>query len=145
MRIAVINGPNLRLLGTREPEIYGRTSLDDINARVEALAVELGAEVEFFQSNHEGEILDHLEEIKDRADGIVINPGGLTHTSVCLRDGLTGIGLPFVEVHLSNTGSRERFRRNSYLSAVALGVVLGLGADSYLLGLRGLVAHLTES
>jgi 3-dehydroquinate dehydratase II len=145
MRIAVIHGPNLRLLGTREPEVYGTATLSDINDRMEGLASELGIEIEFFQSNHEGELLDFLEETRERADGIVINPGGLTHTSVCLRDGLVGIGLPFVEVHLSNTASRERFRRHSYLSAVAHGVVLGFGADSYLLGLRGLVAHLTES
>jgi 3-dehydroquinate dehydratase II len=145
MRIAVIHGPNLRLLGTREPEVYGTATLSDINDRMEGLASELGIEIEFFQSNHEGELLDFLEETPERADGIVINPGGLTHTSVCLRDGLVGIGLPFVEVHLSNTASRERFRRHSYLSAVAHGVVLGFGADSYLLGLRGLVAHLTES
>jgi 3-dehydroquinate dehydratase II len=145
MRIAVIHGPNLRLLGTREPEVYGTATLSDINDRMEGLASELGIEIEFFQSNHEGELLDFLEETSERADGIVINPGGLTHTSVCLRDGLVGIGLPFVEVHLSNTASRERFRRHSYLSAVAHGVVLGFGADSYLLGLRGLVAHLTES
>jgi 3-dehydroquinate dehydratase II len=145
MRIAVIHGPNLRLLGTREPEVYGRDSLADIDGNIEALAGELGVDVEFFQSNHEGELLDYLEEVRERADGIVINPGGLTHTSVCLRDGLVGIGVPFVEVHLSNTASRERFRRHSYLSPVSQGVVLGFGADSYLLGLRGLVAHLTES
>lgn len=145
MRIAVIHGPNLRLLGSREPEVYGTDSLDDINDRLEKLAAELSTEIEFFQSNHEGEILDYLEDVRARADGIVINPGGLTHTSVCLRDGLVGIGLPFVEAHLSNTAARERFRRHSYLSSVALGVVLGFGVDSYLLGLRGLVAHLTES
>ncbi|MCH7892426.1 MAG: type II 3-dehydroquinate dehydratase [Gemmatimonadetes bacterium] len=113
MRIVVIHGPNLRLLGTREPEIYGSDSLDDIDARIKTLAGELGTEVQFFQSNHEGEILDFLEEIRDQADGILINPGGLTHTSVCLRDGLVGVGLPFVEVHLSNTAGRERFLRRS--------------------------------
>lgn len=145
MKIAVIHGPNLRLLGTREPEVYGTDSLDDINRKIENLATESGVQVEFFQSNHEGEILDYLEEVRGRAEGILINPGGLTHTSVSLRDALVAIGLPFVEVHLSNTASREGFRRRSYLSAVAHGVVLGFGADSYLLGLRGLVAHLTQS
>lgn len=145
MKIAVIHGPNLRLLGTREPEVYGTDSLDDINRKIENLAAESGVQVEFFQSNHEGEILDYLEEVRGRAEGILINPGGLTHTSVSLRDALVAVGLPFVEVHLSNTASREGFRRRSYLSAVAHGVVLGFGADSYLLGLRGLVAHLTQS
>ena len=142
MNIAVIHGPNLRLLGRREPHVYGHQTLEDVNGLVRALAEELGAEVEFYQSNHEGEILDHLEDVAERADGVLINAGGLTHTSVSLRDGLVGVGLPFVEVHLSNTAGRERFRRHSYLSPVALGVVYGFGADSYLLGLRGLVSHL---
>jgi 3-dehydroquinate dehydratase II len=142
LNIAVIHGPNLRLLGRREPHVYGHQTLEDVNGLVRALAEELGAEVEFYQSNHEGEILDHLEDVAERADGVLINAGGLTHTSVSLRDGLVGVGLPFVEVHLSNTAGRERFRRHSYLSPVALGVVYGFGADSYLLGLRGLVSHL---
>jgi len=142
LNVAVIHGPNLRLLGRREPHIYGHQTLEEVNALVRALAEELGAEVEFFQSNQEGEILDHLEDVAERADGILINAAGLTHTSVALRDGLVGVGLPFVEVHLSNTAGRERFRRHSYLSPVALGVVYGFGADSYLLGLRGLVSHL---
>ena len=145
MRIAVVHGPNLRLLGTREPEVYGTDTLEDIESRLTALAGELGCEVEFFQSNHEGEILDFLDEVRDRADGVVINPGALTHTSVALRDALVGIGLPFVEVHLSNTAARERFRRHSYLSPVAAGVVYGFGADSYLLGLRGLAGRISGS
>ena len=143
MHIAVVHGPNLRLLGTREPDVYGTATLADVDARLAALATELGVEVGFFQSNVEGELLDHLEEIRERASGVLINAGAYTHTSVALRDGLVGIGLPFVEVHLSNTAARERFRRHSYLSPVACGVVFGFGVDSYLLGLRGLVSHLS--
>jgi len=145
MRVAVVHGPNLRLLGTREPDVYGSETLQDIQARMTELAGELGCELEFFQSNHEGEILDFLEQVRERADGVVINPGGLTHTSVALRDALVGVGLPFVEVHLSNTSARERFRRHSYLSPVAAGVVYGFGAESYLLGLRGLAGRLSEN
>ena len=143
MRIALIHGPNLGLLGRREPEVYGTATLDDINGAVESLGSELGVEVETFQSNSEGDILDFLEEAGERVDGYLINPGGLTHTSVALRDGLVGVGLPFVEVHLSNTTAREPFRRESFLSPVAAGVVLGFGAQGYLLALRGLVAQLT--
>ncbi len=142
MRIAVINGPNLGLLGRREPEIYGPDTLDDITAAVEALGSELGVEVETFQSNAEGEILDFLEEAGGRVDGFVINAAGLTHTSVVLRDGLVAVGLPFVEVHISNTAAREPFRHHSYLSAVASGVVLGFGTQGYLLALRGLVTRI---
>ena len=143
MRIAVIHGPNLGLLGRRETDIYGTETLDDINGSVVSLGSELGVEVETFQSNWEGAILDFLEESSERVDGFLINAGGLTHTSVALRDGLVGVGLPFVEVHLSNTAARERFRRHSYLSPVAHGVVLGFGSQSYLLALRGLVARIT--
>jgi len=142
VRIAVINGPNLGLLGRREPEIYGPDTLDDITAAVEALGSELGVEVETFQSNAEGEILDFLEEAGGRVDGFVINAAGLTHTSVVLRDGLVAVGLPFVEVHISNTAAREPFRHHSYLSAVASGVVLGFGTQGYLLALRGLVTRI---
>lgn len=141
MRIAVVHGPNLRLLGRREPEVYGTATLADVEDAVRAEAAALGAEVEFFQSNHEGEILDFLEEAASRVDGFVVNPGALTHTSVALRDALTGVGKPFVEVHLSNTQAREPFRRHSYLSDVAAGVVYGFGVHSYLLGLRGLVSR----
>jgi len=142
MRIAIIHGPNLRLLGRREPEVYGTDTLDDVNAAARSLAEELGVEVEVFQSNSEGDILDFLEAAVGRVDGLLVNPGGLTHTSVALRDGLVGVGLPFVEVHLSNTAGRERFRRHSFLAPVAVGVVLGFGSQSYLLALRGLVAHI---
>lgn len=142
MKVAVIHGPNLRLLGRREPEVYGTETLDDVNGRLSVLAQELGVEVQFFQSNHEGELLDFLESASETVAGFVINPGAYTHTSIALRDGLVGVDRPFVEVHLSNTAGRERFRRHSYLSPVAAGVVYGFGVESYLLGLRGLVARL---
>lgn len=142
MRIAVVHGPNLRLLGRREPEIYGSETLEQIDEALRELAAELDVELEAVQSNSEGEILDFLEEASERVDGFVVNPGGLTHTSVALRDGLAGVGKPFVEVHLSNTAGREEFRRHSYTAPVALGVVAGFGSDSYLLGLRALCGHL---
>lgn len=142
MKIAVIHGTNLRLLGRREPEVYGTDTLEDIDARLSELATELGVELETFQSNHEGEILDFIEEAAERVDGFLINPGALTHTSVALLDAFLGVERPFVEIHLSNTARRERFRRHSYLSGAAAGVVYGFGVHSYLLGLRGLVARL---
>jgi len=145
MRIAVVHGPNLRLLGRREPAVYGTDTLEDVDRAVEALAAQLGAEVEFFQSNHEGAILDFVEEAAARVDGFVVNPGALTHTSVALRDALLGVELPFVEVHLSNTASREPFRRHSYLADVAVGAVFGFGVHSYLLGLRGLVSRIEKN
>jgi 3-dehydroquinate dehydratase-2 len=144
VRVAVIHGPNLRLLGKREPEVYGRATLADVDAALRDLARELDVEVESFQSNHEGEILDFLEQAAPRVDGFVINPGAFTHTSIALRDGLTGVARPFVECHLSNTQSREPFRQHSYLSPVARGVVFGFGLQSYLLALRGLVGVLRE-
>ena len=144
MRIAVLHGPNLRLLGRREPEVYGTDTLEDVNARVATEAAALGAEVEFFQSNHEGELLDFIDDASRRVDGFLINPGAFTHTSVALRDAFLGVSVPFVEVHLSNTAARERFRRHSYLSDIAAGVVFGFGVRSYLLGLRGLVDRLRE-
>jgi 3-dehydroquinate dehydratase-2 len=145
LRIAVVHGPNLRLLGRREPEVYGRSTLADVEARLRELARELDVEVESFQSNHEGEILDFLEDAAPRVDGFLINPGAFTHTSIALRDGLTGLARPFVEVHLSNVAGREPFRQHSYLSPVARGVVFGFGLQSYLLALRGLVEVLRES
>ena len=143
MKIAVVHGPNLRLLGRREPEVYGTDTLDDVNRLISDLANELGVEVETFQSNHEGELIDFIDDASTRADGFVINPGAFTHTSIALRDALVGVDRPFVEVHLSNTAGRERFRRHSYLSPVASGVVYGFGVQSYLLGLRGLVARIS--
>ena len=142
MKVAVIHGPNLRLLGRREPEVYGTDTLSDVDRMLSELATELGAEIESFQSNHEGELLDFIDEASARVDGFLINPGAYTHTSIALRDGLVGVDRPFVEVHLSNTAGRERFRRHSYLAPVASGVVYGFGVDSYLLGLRGLVARI---
>jgi len=142
VRIAVIHGPNLRLLGRREPEVYGTDTLDDVGRMLMTLADELGVEVESFQSNHEGALLDFIDEASSRVDGFLINPGAYTHTSIALRDALVGVDRPFVEAHLSNTAGRERFRRHSYLSPVAAGVVYGFGVESYLLGLRGLVARI---
>ena len=142
MRIAVVHGPNLRLLGLREPDIYGSTTLDDINSSLGQLALENGVELEIFQSNYEGEILDFLEEVRERVQGVLINPAGLTHTSVSLRDGLLGTGLPVVEVHISNPMAREEFRHRSYVGPIAVGTVAGFGENSYLLGLRGLMARL---
>jgi len=145
MRIAVIHGPNLRLLGRREPEIYGHHSLETIDRSLHGLAAELEVELEIFQSNHEGEILDFLEKAMDRVQGILINPAGLTHTSVSLRDGLAGVGLPVVEVHLSNPSAREDFRHRSLVAPIALGTVAGFGRNSYLFGLRALIARITET
>lgn len=144
VRVAVLHGPNLRLLGRREPEVYGAATLAEIDAALGELASELGVELESRQSNHEGELLDFIEDAATRVDGFVVNAGAFTHTSLALRDALVGVGLPFVEVHLSNTAARERFRRHSYLSPVAEGVVFGFGVSSYLLGLRGLVDRLAR-
>lgn len=145
LRVSVIHGPNLRLLGRREVSVYGDTSLEAINAVLWSLAEELDVELETFQSNHEGEILDYLESVAGRTDGFLVNAAGLTHTSVPLRDGLVGVDRPFVEVHLSNISAREEFRHESLLSAVAAGVVYGFGVQSYLLGLRGLASHLRDT
>ena len=144
MRIAVIHGPNLQLLGKREPEVYGSDSLETVNEALEVLAVELAVTLETIQSNYEGEIINFVSEVAGRVDGFLINPGGLTHTSVVLRDALVGVERPFVEVHLSNTAGRESFRRRSYLAPVAAGVVFGFGLQSYLLGLQGLVRLLSD-
>jgi len=145
VKIALLHGPNLDRLGQREPDVYGSTTLEEVDAAVVELAESLGVAVETFQSNFEGVFLDHLADLSGRVDGIVINAAAWTHTSVALRDALLASGLPFVEVHMSNVSAREEFRKHSYLSDVAAGVVYGFGVHSYLLGLRGIHAHLTTN
>ena len=142
LRILVVHGPNLNLLGTREPEVYGRTSLAEIDARLAEQAKAAGAELRAFQSNHEGELIDRIQEARAWASGILINPGGLTHTSVALRDALLATALPVVEVHLSNVFAREPFRQHSYVSDIAVGLVTGFGPESYRLGLEALLGRL---
>jgi len=139
--VLVLHGPNLNLLGERKPEIYGSLTLDELNQRIRALAEELGLDVEFFQSNHEGALIDFLHENRHRADGIIINAGALTHTSYALRDALEAVSRPAVEVHLSDIHNREPFRRVSVLSAVCLQQICGKGAGSYLEGLYVLSRH----
>ncbi|MBI1796640.1 MAG: type II 3-dehydroquinate dehydratase [Candidatus Eisenbacteria bacterium] len=144
-RILVLHGPNLDALGTREPDVYGHDSLSDIVQRLERLAAELGVEVKSHQSNHEGVLIDTLHGARGRTDGILLNPGGLTHTSVALRDAVAAAGVPVVEVHLTNTAAREPFRHTSLVAGAAVGVIQGFGADSYLLGLRALAGHLAHA
>jgi 3-dehydroquinate dehydratase II len=143
MKILVMNGPNLNLLGKREPEIYGSVTLDDINKRITALAAELGVEVAFFQSNHEGELVQKIQDAMGGYEAIVINPGAYTHTSVALRDAISSTGIPTVEAHISNIYKREEFRKHSYISGVAVGQIAGFGPDSYLLALRAAVGFVT--
>lgn len=145
MRILVLHGPNLHALGSREPDIYGRDTLADIEKSLQTLAHDLGCELESQQSDHEGILIDALYQARGRCDGVLINPGGLTHTSVALRDAIRGAGLPTIEVHVSNPLTRERFRHHSLVSGAVLGVVQGFGASSYALALRGLMGHLTRA
>ena len=142
MKALVLHGPNLNLTGRREPHLYGTTTLAEIDAALAALGAELGAEVACFQSNHEGALVDYVQQRAGEVDGFVVNAAAYTHTSVALADALAGVARPYVEVHLSNVFSRERFRHRSYLAAGALGVISGFGVDSYRLGLRALVEHL---
>jgi 3-dehydroquinate dehydratase II len=142
LKIAVVHGPNLNLLGQREPGIYGSATLAEIDADLARLAGELGVGVECFQSNHEGALVDWVQQAAASADGFVVNAAAYTHTSIALRDALTAVGRPFVEVHLSNVHAREAFRAHSYLADRAVGVVSGFGPNSYFLGLRALAAHL---
>lgn len=142
LEVGILHGPNLNLLGRREPEIYGRLTLDAVDARLRAVASELGVRIESYQSNSEGALIDRIQEWGDRAAGLVINAGAYTHTSIGLLDALVGVGCPFVEVHLSNVHSREEFRRQSILAPRAVGVVAGFGVESYVLGLQGLVRWL---
>lgn len=142
MKIAVLHGPNLNLLGQREPELYGHSTLEDVNRRVIEEGKALGVDVECFQSNIEGVLVDRIQELAHNVSGFVVNAGAYTHTSVAIRDALVGVGRPFVEVHLSNLQAREPFRHESLLAPKAVGAIMGFGVESYILGLRGLVSHL---
>ncbi len=144
MRIAVLNGPNLNLLGTREPDVYGTTTLADIEARLRDIARDLGVDLEFVQSNHEGVLIDAIQGMRGSADGAIINAGAYTHTSLAIRDALAALSLPFVEVHLSNIFAREPERRRSLLASSARAMICGFGAYGYELALRGLVASLSR-
>ncbi|MEM8708356.1 MAG: type II 3-dehydroquinate dehydratase [Actinomycetota bacterium] len=141
-QILVLNGPNLNLLGVREPEVYGSDTLDDIVGELTTIAAERGAELRHVQSNSEGALIDALHDARDWADGVIFNPGAYTHYSIALRDAVTSSELPVVETHLSNVHAREEFRHHSVLSGVCLGVVLGFGKHSYAAALDALVRHL---
>jgi 3-dehydroquinate dehydratase-2 len=142
MLIAVLNGPNLNLLGQREPEVYGRTTLAEIEKMVRDAARSHGADIEWFQTNHEGELVDAVQGLRDRVDGALVNAAALTHSSLALRDAMLAVRVPFVEVHLSNIFAREPERRHSVLADLAIGLVTGFGAQSYLLALQALVGRL---
>jgi 3-dehydroquinate dehydratase-2 len=144
MNILVLHGPNLNLLGTREPEVYGTLTLADINHSLSELANELGCSVTIVQSNSEGSLIDTIQAAIGKFNGIIINPAGYTHTSVAIRDAISAVALPTVEVHLSNIHSREVFRAHSFIAPIAVGQICGFGRDSYLLGLRALVSNLMK-
>jgi len=139
MKVLVINGPNLDLLGERQPDLYGKLTLKEINEKMVQLAKELKCEIEFFQSNHEGKIVDTIGEARGKFDFLIINPAAYTHTSVAIRDAIVGAGVPTIEVHLSNIYAREEFRRKSLIAPVAIGQICGFGPDGYFLALRALV------
>ncbi|SLN12537.1 3-dehydroquinate dehydratase [Roseovarius litorisediminis] len=140
--ILILNGPNLNLLGTRQPEIYGRTTLLDIEKICRDKAADLSIDLEFFQSNHEGELVDIIHSARGKHHGIILNAGAYTHTSVALMDAISSVGLPAVELHLSNIHAREEFRHHSYIAKVALGVICGFGANGYILALDAMATHL---
>ncbi|AKL98534.1 type II 3-dehydroquinate dehydratase [Endomicrobium proavitum] len=139
-KILIINGPNINMLGSREPGIYGNATLADIEKAISSLAKELKVEVEFFQSNHEGEIVDKIQSVKDKVFAIVINPAAFTHTSVAIRDAISAIAAPAIEVHISNVYSREEFRHKSYIAGVCIGQIAGFGVDGYLFALKKLAS-----
>lgn len=145
IRIGVLHGPNLNLLGRREPEVYGLETLADVDTKMRDEGSALGVEVESFQSNVEGVLVDWIQDAARRVDGFVVNAGAYTHTSVALRDALVGVGRPFVEVHLSNLQAREPFRHESLLAPKAVGAIMGFGVNSYRLGLQGLVSYLRQT
>lgn len=142
MRIGVLHGPNLNLLGTREPDVYGRATLEEINQRLRDEGADSGVEVATFQSNSEGALVDEIQRLATSVDGFVINAAAYTHTSIAIRDALVGVKRPFVEVHLSNVYARESFRHVSLLAPRAVGAIMGFGVESYVLALRALSAHL---
>lgn len=141
MRVTVLNGPNLNLLGTREPAVYGSGTLADLESLVRTEAAVLGVAIDWFQSNHEGALVDAIQQLRGKADGLILNAAGLTHTSMAIRDALLAVQVPFVEVHLSNVFAREPARHRSLMADLALGVIVGFGPTSYLLGLRALHAR----
>ena len=140
--ILVVNGPNLNMLGVREPEIYGHETLKDLEKMLQNVADELDVKIEFYQSNHEGDIVDTIQQSYKKVDLILLNAGAYTHTSVAIRDALAGIDMPFYEIHISNVHKREEFRHHSFLSDVAVGVIVGFGLDGYEFALRGAVRYL---
>ncbi|KAL7947385.1 Dehydroquinase [Trichoderma barbatum] len=141
-QILLINGPNLNLLGTREPQIYGSTTLNDVVTQAKKQAAELSIQIKAFQSNHEGAIVDRIQAARGEIDGIIINPGAFTHTSVAIRDALLGVGIPFVEIHVSNIHSREQWRHHSYLSDKAQAVICGLGVFGYTAAIEFAAKHM---
>ena len=142
--VLVLHGPNLNLLGLREPEVYGLTTLDQVNESLRLMASKFGVQVDCLQSNHEGNLVDAIHNARGVHEGILINPGAYTHTSVAIRDALAGVEIPTVEVHLSNIYTREEFRHHSYIAPVAIGQISGFGVDSYLLGLQALVNYIAR-
>ncbi|MDO9307461.1 MAG: type II 3-dehydroquinate dehydratase [Deltaproteobacteria bacterium] len=145
MNLLVLHGPNLNMLGKREPQVYGTRTLDDINGSLQELADDLGCDLSFYQSNIEGELVTAIQSAVSGCDGILINPAAYTHTSIAIRDALSAVGLPCVEVHLSNIHRRESFRHSSMIAPVAIGQICGFGSDSYLLGLRALFNHIKKT